>query len=325
MLSYITFFLVLVGIYSVLVLGLNWQWGYTGMFNIGVGAFFAVGAYASALVTTPPSSEHWGGLDLPFWVGFLVAMAAAGFIAFCIGLMTLNLRSDYLAIATIGIAEIINQILKNESWLTNGVRGITRIPRPFRGWIPGQETLLYLVLVLLIVGLVYWASERAYRSPWGRVLRAIREDEPAALAAGKNVLSFRLQAFVLGSMFMGLAGALYAHFVNFISPEAFQPEFATFLVWVMLIAGGSGNNRGALLGALVIWSIWSGSELLTNRLPPQWATRAGPLRVLLIGILLQVILLTRPQGLLPERPPKPILSPARDQSSDLSRNRDPSR
>lgn len=177
----------------------------------------------------------------------------AGAIAFLIGLITLNLRSDYLAIATIGIAEIISQILKNEGWLTNGVRGITRIPRPFRGWIPGQDTLLYLGLVLLVLAGVYWLSERAYRSPWGRVLRAIREDEPAALAAGKDVLQFRLQAFVLGSMLMGLAGALYAHFVNFISPEAFQPEFATFIVWVMLIAGGSGNNRGALLGALAIW------------------------------------------------------------------------
>jgi branched-chain amino acid transport system permease protein len=310
MLSYGIFFLILVGIYGVLVLGLNIQWGYAGMFNIGVGAFFAVGAYASAIVTTPPSAEHLGGFNLPFWVGFAIAVAVAGAIAFLIGLITLKLRSDYLAIATIGIAEIISQILRNEGWLTNGVRGITRIPRPFRGWIPGQDTLLYLGLVLVILAVVYWAAERAYRSPWGRVLRAIREDEPATLAAGKDVLQFRLQAFVLGSMLMGLAGALYAHFVNFISPEAFQPEFATFIVWVMLIAGGSGNNRGALLGALVIWGVWSGSEWLTNRLPPQWATRAGPLRILLIGILLQVILLTRSQGLLPERPPKPVLGPS---------------
>ncbi|MGF1577698.1 MAG: branched-chain amino acid ABC transporter permease, partial [Cyanophyceae cyanobacterium] len=145
-----------------------------------------------------------------------------------------------------------------------------------------------------------------YRSPWGRVLRAIREDEPATLAAGKSVLKFRLQAFVLGSMVMGLAGAIYAHFVNFISPEAFQPEFATFIVWVMLIAGGSGNNRGALLGALAIWGVWSGTELLTGQLPDALATRAGALRVLLIGVLLQVILLTRPQGILPEHPPQPI-------------------
>ncbi|MGQ9838569.1 MAG: branched-chain amino acid ABC transporter permease [Cyanobacteriota bacterium] len=323
MLSYAIFFLVLVGIYGVLVLGLNLQWGYAGMFNIGVGAFFAVGAYASAIVTTPATPEHLGGFGLPFWVGFLMALAAAGLIAFFIGLITLKLRSDYLAIATIGIAEIISQILRNEGWLTNGVRGITRIPRPFRGWIPGQDTLLYLGLVLLVLLVVYWGSEQAYRSPWGRVLRAIREDELAAMAVGKNVLKFRLQAFVLGSMVMGLAGALYAHFVNFISPEAFQPEFATFIVWVMLIAGGSGNNRGALLGALVIWGVWSGTELLTNRLPAEWTTRAGPLRILLIGILLQVILLTRSQGLLPERPPKPILLASADQRQGSSPSRDP--
>ena len=127
------------------------------------------------------------------------------------------------------------------------------------------------------------------------------------MAAGKNVLSFRLQAFVLGSMVMGLAGALYAHFVGFISPEAFQPEFATFIVWVMLIAGGSGNTRGAILGAFAIWGIWSGTEFLTGALlPAAWMTRASALRLLLIGVLLQIILLTRPEGLLPEKPPQPI-------------------
>ncbi len=306
MLSYGIFFLTLVSIYGLLALGLNLQWGFAGMFNIGIGAFFAVGAYATAIVTTPDTAEHLGGLGLPFGVGLLTAMAVSGSVAFLIGLVTLKLRSDYLGIATIGIAEIISQILKNEGWLTNGVRGITRIPRPLRGLVPGWDTLVFLLLVLGILGVIYWGVERAYRSPWGRVLRAIREDELATLAAGKSVLKFRLQAFVLGSMIMGLAGAIYAHFVNFISPEAFQPEFATFIVWVMLIAGGSGNNRGALLGAFVIWGVWSGTELLTGQLPAALATRAGALRVLLIGVLLQVILLTRPQGILPEHPPKPI-------------------
>jgi branched-chain amino acid transport system permease protein len=124
------------------------------------------------------------------------------------------------------------------------------------------------------------------------------------LAAGKNVVGFRLQGFVVGSMVMGLAGALYAHFVGFISPEAFQPEFTTFIVWVMLIAGGSGNTRGAIAGALVIWFIWSGTEWLTNLLPTVWITRTSALRLLLIGVLLQVILLLRPAGLIPERPPQ---------------------
>ena len=119
-------------------------------------------------------------------------------------------------------------------------------------------------------------------------------------AMGKNTLAFRLQAFVLGSAIMGLAGAVYAHFIGFISPEAFDPLFATFLVWVMLIAGGSGNNRGAILGAVIIWGVWSMTEYFTSRLPAEYVTQGAALRVFLIGLLLQIILLLRPQGLLPE-------------------------
>lgn len=305
LLSYAVFFLTLAGIYAVLALGLNFQWGYTGILNIGIGAFFAVGAYASAILTTPSSPLHLGGYGMPFIVGAVGAMFVAGVVALLIGLITLNLRTDYLAIATIGIAEIVRLFLKSEDWLTNGVRGIAGIPKPLMGLVEGGDQVLYMSLVLGLVVIVYIAAESGYYSPWGRVLRAIREDEPATLAAGKSVLSFRLQAFVIGSMVMGLAGALYAHFVQFISPEAFRPEFATFLVWVMLLAGGSANNRGAILGALVIWLVWSGTELVTGRLPAEWVLRAGPLRVLLIGILLQVIILTRPEGLLPEKPPRP--------------------
>lgn len=305
LLSYGIFFVTLVGIYGLLALGLNVQWGYAGMLNIGVTAFFTVGAYTSAILTTAPSSGHLGGFALPFPIGFAAAMFLSGLMALGIGLITLRLRSDYLAIATIGIAEIIRLTLKNETWLTGGVRGLANIPRPLQGWLPGYDALLYMALVLALVALVYWANERAWRSPWGRVLRAIRENEAAARAMGKNSLSFRLQAFVLGAVVMGLAGALYAHFVRFISPEAFNPLFATFLVWVMLIAGGSGNNRGALLGAFVIWIVWSATEIMVTRLPEDLVTRAGALRVLLIGILLQVILLLRPQGILPEKPPRP--------------------
>jgi len=302
--SYGIFFATLAGIYAVSTLGLNMQWGYTGIFNLGVGAFYAVGAYASAILTAPANPQHLGGFGLPLLVGMLGAMLFAGILAGLIGLITLNLRTDYLAIATIGIAEIVRLVLKNEGWLTNGVRGIAGIPRPFSVLEPFWRDVAYLGLVLLAVLIVYLAIERAHVSPWGRVLRAIRENEPATLAAGKDVLRFRLEAFVIGSMAMGLAGALYTHFVSFISPEAFQPEFATFIVWVMLIAGGSGNNRGAVLGAFVIWGIWSGTEILTEQLPQDWVTRAGALRILLIGILLELILLTRPAGLLPERPPR---------------------
>lgn len=305
-LAYLVFFLTLAGIYALLAQGLNVQWGFAGMLNVGVAAFFAMGAYTSAILTTAASSGHLGGFGLPWPLGFLGAMAMAGLLGLAIGLVTLNLRSDYLAIASIGIAEIVRLILKNEGWLTGGVRGIAGIPRPLDGLVPGQNALVLLALVVALVLIAYWALERVYRAPWGRVQRAIRDNEAAARAMGKNSLAFRLQAFVLGCMLMGLSGAVYAHFVGFISPEAFDPVFATFIVWVMLIAGGSGNNRGAVLGAFIIWGVWAGTQFITNQLPAAYVTQASALRVLLIGVLLQVILIHRPEGLLPERPPKPV-------------------
>lgn len=312
LISYFAFFLSMASVYAVLALGLNIQWGYTGQLNIGVAAFFAVGAYTSAIATSPASPDHLGGFALPFLVGLVLAMIVAGVLALGVGLITVNLRSDYLAIATIGIAEIVRLVLKNEAWLTNGVRGMPSIPGPFEELDGIAAALAYLATLLAFVAGVYWLCQRLFRSPWARVLRAIRANEDAVRAAGKDVLRFRVEAFVLGSMIMGLGGGLYAHFVGFISPGAFDPMFATFVVWVMLIAGGSGNNRGALLGALAIWAVWTLSESMVGGLvdlgllPDQLATRAATLRIFLIGLLLEIILLTRPQGLLPERPPRPI-------------------
>lgn len=306
LISYLIFFLTLVGIYGLLALGLNSQWGYTGMLNLGIAAFFAVGAYTTAIITTAPTPMHLGGFDLPFPIGMAAAMVTSGILALVIGLITLKLRADYLAIASIGIAEIVRLFLKNATDLTNGVRGLPSIPRPLAGLWPGNSELMFLLLVLVLVAGVYWASERAYRAPWGRVLRAIREREAAARAMGKNATAFRLQAFVFGSSIMGLAGAVYAHFVGFISPEAFDPLFATFLVWVMLIVGGSGNNRGALVGALVVWAIWTLTESAVQRLPEGMVTQAAALRTLLIGLFLQAVLILRPKGILPEKPPRPV-------------------
>ena len=158
----------------------------------------------------------------------------------------------------------------------------------------------FFLLVAVLVVLAFLLVEAARRSPWGRVLRGIRENEDSVLAAGKDAVSFRLQAFIFGACLMGLGGALYAHFNAFISPSAFKPMLATFLVWVMMIAGGSGNNKGVLLGALVIWLSWSGPERDTGLLPAELSTRAGAIRILLIGILLEVILVTRPEGMLSE-------------------------
>lgn len=286
------FFVSFVGIYSVLALGLNVQWGFTGLFNIGIAGFFAMGAYTTAIITTEPSVNHLGGFDLPLVVGLLAAMVTSGILAVFIGLITLNLREDYLAIATIGLAEIVRLLFKNLDWLSNGPRGIGGIPRP--------DAVEFFVLIAVVVAIVYVLLERARRAPWGRVLRAIREREDAALASGKNVPRFRLQSFVLGSMLMGLGGSLYAHFAGFIGPETFDPMFATFLIWVMLIAGGSGNNLGAIVGTLVVWALFTLTGIATREVPIEYATQAGALRMLLIGVFLIAILIWRPDGILPE-------------------------
>jgi branched-chain amino acid transport system permease protein len=300
MMVYAVGLLTLGGIYAIVSLGLNVQWGYGGLFNLGIAGFFAVGAYASAILTAPEVSSRMGALQLPVVVGLAAAVIASGLIAYAIGRLTLRLQSDYLAIATIGVGEILRLILKNEAWLTNGALGISAIPRPFEHLPAPWDQFAFLALVAFLIVAIYVLLERARLAPWGRVMRAIRDNETAARAAGKDTMRFRLEAFTLGGMIMGLGGAVYAHYVKFISPEAFEPMMTTFIVWVMLVAGGSGNNRGAILGPLLVWTIWSVTEFATLRLPPEWTTQAAYLRIFLIGLALQVILQKAPRGLLPE-------------------------
>jgi len=295
----------MIGLYAILTLGLNLQWGFAGLFNAGIAGFFAVGAYTTSILTTPESPDHIGGFNLPVPLGILAGVLLSALLGYAVARICLRLKSDYLAIATIGIAEILRLVLKNETWMTNGSRGIAGIPRPFESMAQPWGELSFLAVVTATVILLYLVIERAWHSPWGRTLRAIRENDEAAEAAGKDVIAYRAQVFALGSAVMGLAGGLMAHYLKFIGPEATEPILTTFLAWVMLIAGGSGNNRGAVLGAFVIWTIWSGTELLTQRLPPDWQTRSSYIRVFLIGLLLQVVLQRFSQGILPERPPQP--------------------
>jgi branched-chain amino acid transport system permease protein len=300
LLNYAIFFATFAGIFAVTALGLNVQWGLSGQLNFGIAGFFAIGSYTSAILTSEPVATRLGGFGLPIVVGLAAAMALSALVAWAVGWVTKGLRTDYLAIATIGVAECIRLIVKNEDWLTNGVRGIPAIPNPGAAWL-GSGSWGMLLVVAACVIFAYAHIEAARASPWGRLQLAIRENERGATAAGKNVARARLEAFVLGAAFMGLGGALYAHLFGFVSPEAFGPNFSTFLVWVMLIVGGSGNNKGAILGSFVVWLIWSGTEILTNRLPVEYANQAGALRLLLIGLLVQVVLIYRPQGLMPEK------------------------
>ena len=298
---YAVFLLTMGGIYAVLSLGLNVQWGFTGLFNAGVAGFFAIGAYTSAILTSAPSTYHAGGFGLPTAIGIGAAMVASAILAWGVGRTCIRLRSDYLAIATLGIAEIFRLVLKNEVWATNGARGISRIPKPFEHFPEPWNQIGMLALVSALVLVLYVLLEGARRSPWGRVMAAVRENEAAARAAGKDVEALRIEAFVLGAALMGLGGALMAHHIKFIEPNAAEPVSATFLVWGMLVIGGSGSNRGAILGALLVWILWSATEILTARLPPEWATRSAYLRIFLVGLALQFILQKYPGGIFRER------------------------
>jgi branched-chain amino acid transport system permease protein len=302
LLSYGTFFLVFATIFAIIVLGLNLQWGFTGLFNVGVAGFVAIGAYTSAILTAPDYPNQIGGFGLPIAVGWLGAMAASGLAALIVGVAALRLRHDYLAITTFGIAVTLQLVALNAQNLTGGPFGLQFVPKPLAGAITSNLgwNAAYLLIAAALLGLVYMAMERLVRSPWGRVLRAIREDETAAASLGKRAFRFRLEAFVIGCMLMGLGGALYAHFVGYIAPEDFLP-ILTFQLWTMLIVGGSGNNRGAMIGAFVVWALWTLSGgILREIVPAQHQARAATLQVVLIGLLLMAILLVRPRGLLGE-------------------------
>lgn len=308
LLAYLVSFAIMAGIYAVFTLGLNIQWGYTGLFNIGIAGFFCIGAYTSALITSPKPTGLYAeyvqqifALGLPFPFGLIGAALTSGFIAFLIGIPTLKLSEDYLAIATIGIAESIRLIFNNEQWLANGPQGLAGLPQPLSELVdPSYYNYIYLLIVIVTLVIIYHLIERAIRSPWGRVLRAIREDEVSAAMSGKNITRFKMQSFVFGAMVMGIGGALYAHYTKAISPDVFTPLYGTFIIWVMIMAGGSGNNKGAILGAFVIWAIWIGTKFMTSFLPYTFKSRAPYIRFLLIGILLEIILVMRPQGILGE-------------------------
>jgi branched-chain amino acid transport system permease protein len=262
----------------------------------------------------------------------------AASVAWVIGKVTLGLRSDYLAIATLGISEIIIAVLKNEEWLTRGVKNVNGIPRPtpyeydlqqlawaqeWAAWFGADLqdfTSIYVklcsaALALVMLGILYWLSQTAIKSPWGRMMRAIRDNETAAQAMGKNVTGRHLQVFILGSAVVGIAGAMMTSFDGQFTPTTYNPLRFTFLVWVMVIVGGSGNNLGSIVGGFLIWFFWVEAEplgyallsFLTSGLAEDSELRshlldsAAHMRLITMGLILLVTIRFRPRGLLPEQ------------------------
>ncbi|MDB6453553.1 branched-chain amino acid ABC transporter permease [Falsirhodobacter sp. 20TX0035] len=391
---------------AIMALGVNMQWGYAGLFNIGVMGFAALGGLAVVLTATAPvdgamaaggwrilgalavgiaaliaAVQAWrrmrrgrglvvtviviagfllfrhifdagvagveainptvqgnlGGLGLPVWMAWPVGGLLAAIAAWGIGKTALGLRSDYLAIATLGIAEIVLAVLRNEEWLDRGVKNVIGLPRPvpyevdlqqsagFVSW--AQEygfdpvtassivvKLCYLGLFALVLAIVMLLAELALKSPWGRMMRAIRDNEVAAGAMGKNVKARHLQIFIIGSAVIGIAGAMMTTLDSQLTPASYQPLRYTFLVWVMVIVGGSGNNWGAMLGGFLIWWLWVMVEpigqgvlsALTAPMADGWLKAhlqdgAAHMRLLTMGVILLLVLRFSPRGLIPER------------------------
>ncbi len=394
---------------AVMSLGVNIQWGYAGLFNVGVMGFAALGGVAGVLMSVPPVTAAWqvggggiaiagvvslatifsavfaakritargprrlalvviivagyfltrmffdpaveaieavepaktgflGGLGLPILFSWLVGGILAAGAAWIIGKIALGLRSDYLAIATLGISEIIVAMLKNEDWLTRGVKNVSGLPRPvpyevdlqqavwFQEWAErfGATAvefssifvkLSYGALFAAVLLVVLWLSQRALNSPWGRMMRAIRDNEVSAAAMGKNIKGRHLQVFVLGSAVIGIAGAMLTTLDGQFTPASYQPLRFTFIIWVMVIVGGSGNNWGSVLGGFVIWFFWIEAEpmglwlmdLLTAGLDEGSGLRkhlldsAAHMRLMTMGLILLLVLRFSPRGLIPEK------------------------
>jgi len=394
---------------AIMSLGLNVQWGYAGLFNVGLMGFAALGGMAAVLVSMPPTEDAWrvggpallaalliasltavatiaayrlcrtglrrrivmiliilvglfvarwffdpavkaieavdsartgylGGAGFPILLSWVVGAMLAAAAAWLIGKITLGLRADYLAIATLGISEIVLAVLRYEEWLTRGVKNVNGLPRPVPYEIDVQQSdwgiawadrfgttvqdfasifvkLSYLGLSLIVLAFLFWLCHTALQSPWGRMMRAIRDNETAAEAMGKDVRGRHLQVFVLGSAVMGLAGAMMVTLDGQFTPNAYNPLRFTFLIWVMVVVGGSGNNLGAILGGFVIWFFWVQAEpiglwlvqALTASMDPSSSLQkhlmdsAAHMRLMVMGLILLIMLRFRPHGLVPEK------------------------
>jgi branched-chain amino acid transport system permease protein len=297
-------------IFAILALGFNLQWGFTGLFNAGIAGFFLIGAYTAAIAITPyapPSTGypgHLGGYQLPLAIGALLAMLVSGLTAAVVALPTVRLRADYLAIATIAFAEVVRTVAINLEPITAGTIGIVGIPHLLEFSGPNAAFLNMATVVglgaLILLGL-FFGLHYIVESPWGRVLRAIREDEEATMALGKNTFLYKIQVFAIGGALMGLAGWLFAVTLLYIEPSGSFAPAITFSVWVMVIVGGAGNLRGAMVGAFVVYGLeWLSVQL--KDLAPDFLKEAIPyLRLVVVGFLLIILIILRPEGILREK------------------------
>ena len=270
-------------IYGMIGLGLNLQWGLTGLVNLGQVAFFAVGAYASALLLLA---------GFPFPIALLAAAVLPASLAALVALITPRLREDYLAIVTLGLAEVIRLILLNEKWIAGGPDGLIAIPRPFQALAPGQGAVMFAIATLAALALFFVLNLMISRFPIGRVLKAIRADETLASALGKNVLRFKTQMLALGAAMAGVAGAFYASYLTFISPEMFTAQ-VSLNVLVAVLIGGQGNSFGVLIGTALVTLLLEGTRFLKDYVSLLDDVELAAFRMICIGAALIVIVMIR--------------------------------
>ncbi|KGF73552.1 hypothetical protein DO97_18875 [Neosynechococcus sphagnicola sy1] len=288
MISYLIFLTTSAAISALFALGLNLQWGYTGLINFGHVAFMTLGAYSTVLLSQQ---------GVPLAIAALLGAILAALLGLLMGMTTLRLSQDYLAIVTIGVSEVVRLVALNEEWLTQGAFGLQSFPLPLAHLAGDHYKLVLMLLVLMVLGCVFWGLEQLVRSPWGRVLKAIREDEEVARALGKNVFWYKLQSLMLGGAIAGLAGSFYAWLITSVYPSDFEPQ-QTFDAWTVVVLGGAGNNLGTLLGAVIYWSYYALTRFALPKLVPLDDARLGAFRIMVIGLLLMVLMVWRPQGIL---------------------------
>lgn len=293
--NFIIYLLIMIGIYSLLAMSLNFQVGFAGLINFGQVAFFCIGAYTSSLLVLKA--------ETPIVVGFLGGMVLSGLFGYLISIPTKSLKTDYWAIATLAGGEVIRLIALNEQWLTAGAFGVMSIPQPLR-WLFSRDSysiyyLFYLLFVVACVGIIFFVLSLLTNSPFGRDIKAIKDEEDLCLSLGKNTRKIKLQAMIVAGMIAGLAGAMFAHYITYISPENFRP-IETFLMWAMIIVGGRGNHLGAILGAVVI-QLLNVSTRFIGGYVPIGSEFIGSLRMAIIGLLIILFVSFRPEGLLKEK------------------------
>lgn len=287
------------GIYALLTLALNVQMGFAGLINFGVVAYFTAGAYAYVILTQPPptgTDTYLFGLEQPTWVGLVGAVVAAMVFAAITGWPCLRLRGEYLALTTFAFAEVFGSLVTNTTSITNGTLGFFGIEQPLSSaFVPQSYPLVLALIIAVAVVVVLLIVRRALRAPFGQALLALKDDEMAAVQAGKNVRNLRLQAFLFGAAISGVAGAFYCWYTTVASPEMFQADI-TFAVFIALTLGGVGSNYGAILGAAILIGLEEGIRTLATN--PVIAERTGAVQAMVEGLLFIVLLRMAPGGLI---------------------------